>query len=134
LQARYVLLVAAGGSFGTAARLGVSELLPGGGDLPTAVIVINLSGALALGWLLAALHRSRIESPLRKSTQLAVGTGFFGGYTTYSAFAVDTDGLLTNADPLLGLALSAGTAASGVVLGWLGSWLVPRPATGRADR
>lgn len=131
LQLQYVLLVAAGGSIGTAARLGISQLLPGGGALPTAVIAINLSGAFALGWLLAALHRSRIESRLRKSTQLGVGTGFFGGYTTYSAFAVDTDGLLASADPLLGLALSAGTVASGVALGWLGSHLVPRTQVGQ---
>lgn len=116
-----VALVAAGGAVGTGLRLAIGAVLPENDALPLAVVLINLSGAFALGLLLAALRRSGPETPARRATRLAVGTGVLGGYTTYSAFAVDADGLLGTSDPLRGLAVSLGTVVGGVLAAWLGS-------------
>ncbi|WP_106814535.1 fluoride efflux transporter FluC [Microbacterium timonense] len=114
-------LVALGGAIGTGLRLALTAVLPGGGPLPLAVIVINLSGAFALGWLLEALRSPEPESPTRMAARLGIGTGVLGGYTTYSAFAVGTDGLLAMSDPVPGLLLSLATVVGGIVAAWCGS-------------
>jgi CrcB protein len=117
----YIALVGAGGAVGTCLRLAVGAALPGGGPLPVAVILINVSGAFALGWLLEALRSRRPESRWRRAARLGIGTGVLGGYTTYSAFAVGTDGLLTMHDPLSGFASSLATVIGGVFAAWCGS-------------
>lgn len=128
-----IALVAAGGAVGTGLRLAVGAVLPQNGSLPVAVIVINLSGAFALGWLLEALKRPGPESSSRKAARLGVGTGVLGGYTTYSAFAVGTDGLLATEDPLPGLALSLATVAAGILAAWCGA-RIPRSLRRRGRR
>ena len=47
-----------------------------------------------LGVLLEALARRGPDLGRRRDLRLFAGTGVLGGYTTYSTFAVDTDGLL----------------------------------------
>ncbi|MWV47763.1 fluoride efflux transporter CrcB [Rathayibacter sp. VKM Ac-2803] len=94
LRPRAILLVAAGGTVGTAARYGVSLLLPPLGDLPVATIVVNLTGALLLGLLLESLARRGPDDGGRRTLRLLLGTGVLGGYTTYSTFSLDTVALL----------------------------------------
>jgi len=96
------------------------------------VITINVTGAFALGWLTTALHQSGGAPRARKAAQLGLGTGVLGGYTTYSAFAVGTDGLLTGSEPAAGLALSLATVTVGVVAARSGAVLArtPRSRTG----
>lgn len=121
LDIAYISLVAAGGAVGTWLRLTVGDILPNVGPLPVAVIVINLSGAFALGWLLQAIRSAGPESRSHKRLRLGVGTGVLGGYTTYSAFAVGTDGLLAMQNPVPGLALSLATVVGGVLAAWCGA-------------
>jgi CrcB protein len=128
-----ILLVAVGGAVGTVLRIGVGAVLPEAGPLPAAVIVINLSGALLLGWLLEALRRPGPETPGAKAARLGLGTGVLGGYTTYSAFAVGTDALLMMSDPFAGLGVSLATVIGGVFAAWLGS-LIPRLRRPRGGR
>lgn len=120
-EAGSIALVAAGGVAGSGLRLVVGAALPQSGALPVAVIVINLSGAFALGLLLEALRRPGPESRSRRAARLGVGTGVLGGYTTYSAFAVGTDGVLATSEPLPGLLLSASAVVGGVLAAWCGS-------------
>ena len=56
-----------------------------------------VAGAFLLGWLLEALSRGGPDEGRRRAIRLFVGTGIMGGYTTYSSFAVDTDGLIATA-------------------------------------
>lgn len=90
LHWRDIALVGVGGSFGTAARYLVSEGIPGWQGMPTATLVINVVGAFALGLLLERLVRAGSDAGIRHSLRLGLGTGFLGGFTTYSALAVDT--------------------------------------------
>ena len=78
-----VLLIAAGGTIGTAARMAIGLVLPDAG-LPWAVFLANVLGALLIGILTA-----RLPSP---EVRVFLGTGVLGGFTTYSALAV---GILT---------------------------------------
>lgn len=112
---RDVVLVAGGGAIGTAARAGLT--LAVGDELgPAFVPLVNVVGALAIGILFG--WRSRMpESGRAQRAQLFLGTGILGGFTTYSALAVES------ADPAqLGWGVATvlvGTAAAalGVRLG-----------------
>ena len=104
---RRAALAAGGGAVGTAARLGLGMLIADG---PAAVLVANIAGALLLGILTARLPASDLR--------ILLGTGMLGGFTTYSAFAVDSVELWS-ASP----ALAAGYVAASLVGGLLAAWL-----------
>lgn len=122
-----VLLVFAGASAGTATRLAVSLALPREGSLPLAILLINLCGAFALGWLLTALAARGPENSRRKKLRLLLGTGFMGGFTTYSALATDTMLLLTQGDAKTGLLYALGTVLLGALATWCGMLMGSKP-------
>ncbi|MGK5114920.1 fluoride efflux transporter CrcB [Geodermatophilus sp. CPCC 205761] len=81
------LLAAVGGVLGALARWGVATALPSSpGGWPWATLLVNLTGCLLLGALLAVVT-ARSPEPAWVRPLLAVGV--LGGYTTYSAFAVE---------------------------------------------
>ncbi len=99
------LLAALGGALGALARWGVATALPHStGGWPWATLLVNLTGCLLLGALTAALTARSPEPPWARPF-LAVGV--LGGYTTYSAFAVEVVGLA---------GAGAGVLAAGYVL------------------
>src|SRR3954453_18527489 len=81
------LLAALGGALGALARWGVATALsPSPGAWPWATLLVNLTGCLLIGALLAVLL-SRFPTSALLRPFLAVGV--LGGYTTFSTFAVD---------------------------------------------
>ena len=109
---RDVVLVAVGGAIGTAIRAGVTLAL--GDDLgPALVPIINVVGAFAIGVLFG--WRSRMPGSARaQRVQLFVGTGVLGGFTTYSALAVDT-GLLLDGHAGVAVAYALGSVVVGAL-------------------
>ena len=111
-------LAALGGAAGALARWGVATALPHSpGSWPWATLLVNLTGCLLFGALAAALT-ARSPEPAWARPFLAVGV--LGGYTTYSAFAVEIitladGGALAAAVGYLLLSTLGGVAA--VVLG-----------------
>jgi fluoride exporter len=90
--------------------------LPGG--LPWGTFVINVSGSLLAGffavWLLERLE------PARRGFYLLLGTGFCGGYTTFSTFEWETFKLIRDGNWPAALVNVLGSVAAGflgVVLG-----------------
>nr|WP_314844662.1 CrcB family protein [uncultured Microbacterium sp.] len=106
MSLRSVLLVCAGGILGTAARLGLSLVIPDADGLPLATLIANVVGALLIGILTA---RVPATSPLR----LLLGTGALGGFTTYSALAVGSVTLWADT-PLLAIGYALGSVALGI--------------------
>ena len=110
------LLVAAGGAIGSAARYGVSlaglHLL--GPGFPWATLAVNLLGSLLIG-LLAGWQ---VEGQAR----LFWVAGVLGGFTTFSAFSLETMLLWERAPWLAALyvAASVGLGLAAFALGW---WL-----------
>jgi fluoride exporter len=81
------LVVALGGALGALARWAVAEALPSSpGGWPWATLLVNLTGCLLIGVLLAVLLE---RFPTAPWLRLFLATGVLGGYTTYSTFAVD---------------------------------------------
>jgi CrcB protein len=79
--------VAAGGVIGALSRYGLTEAVTHRpNDFPWATLIINVTGCLLIGVLMVVLvevgGRHHLARPF-------LGVGVLGGYTTYSAFAVD---------------------------------------------
>ena len=120
LRWRFIGLVALGGTIGTGIREALALSFPAApGALPVTILVINVVGAFALGLLLESLVRRGPDSGRRRDLRLLMGTGVLGGFTTYSALAVDTATLLGSALPVA-VAYGAGSVVAGGVAAWAG--------------
>ena len=88
-------------------------------DFPFGTLVVNLSGAFALGVLLGAAVPTRVG--------FLLGTGFLGGYTTFSTWMVETERLGEDGQVislLMNLALSWLLGLGAAASGWyVGAWL-----------
>jgi CrcB protein len=123
MTAPLFLLLALAGGVGAAARF----LLDGAiksrtdGTLPWGTIAINLTGSFLLGLLTGAVAANALPD----GWGIVVGTGFLGGYTTFSTASFETVRLMQErkfvAVTVNGLGvLVAATLAAGAGL-WLGS-------------
>lgn len=122
-EGRALAAVAAGGAVGSLGRWLVS-LAAGGAVWGT--LLVNVTGALALGLVIARLEHGEHHPLVRPFAAV----GLLGGWTTYSTFVLDGHTLAGDAlPPLLGylaatLALGLLGALAGLVLGdrlWGGS-------------
>ncbi len=116
-----LLQVAIGGAIGAALRFsaGVGILrLFGQTSFPIAIIVVNILGSFLMGvFVVAAAHRGLTHlSPF-------VMTGLLGGFTTFSAFSLETMTLYERGDfgqALLYVGLSVLLSVMGLALGlWI---------------
>jgi CrcB protein len=110
-----VLAVAVGGAAGSLSRHGTEELVGTSDGLPVETLAVNLVGAFALGVLLEWLALRDPAGRRDEATRLLLGTGFLGGFTTYSALALQTDGLLRDGRVGLALAYALGTIVIGLL-------------------
>jgi fluoride exporter len=134
-----LLVVALGGAIGTACRYGVSMLLgpaaAESGGPPWDTLTVNLTGAGLLGVLVGALLK-RPNAPVL--LRPFAGTGVLGGYTTFSALALETVQRWDSGHPVLAamylvVSIAAGVlaATAGIRIGSAGSaW----PSTLRGRR
>jgi CrcB protein len=106
VDARTVGLVVAGGAVGVLARAALLAPVADPGVVPWVTLGVNAVGSLLLGLLLGLVdgRRPRVRAFL--------GTGVLGGFTTYSAFAVETAAWL--ATPWLAAGLAAASLLAGV--------------------
>ncbi|WP_426363953.1 fluoride efflux transporter CrcB [Streptomyces sp. E-08] len=103
-----VAVVAAGGCIGAVARYGASLVWPTpDGAFPWTVLTVNATGCAVLGVLMVLLtETTTAPHPLLRPF---LGTGFCGGFTTFSTYSLDTQRLLSAGDPARGLLYLGGT-------------------------
>jgi len=88
------LIVMIGDAIGTLARYVVGVLaLPVSRELPWGTIAINITGSFIIG-LFGTLTLAHGRYPVSENVRLFVMVGFCGGYTTFSAFSLQTHDLL----------------------------------------
>lgn len=104
-----VLAVFVGGVVGTALRFALTAFVPQSAHVAT--LVINVAGAFVLGVLVSSLW-AKPSTPLWLKAGL--GTGLLGGFTTFSAIAVDLAAVLP----------SIGTESTGWAFGMIGFFIV----------
>lgn len=101
IAAMKLAAVAAGGALGASLRYTAAAATHAfmGEGFPYGTMVVNVLGSLLIGYLLILLPESEDSIPLLR---LLLITGLLGGFTTYSAFSIETlqliqDGHLTKA-------------------------------------
>jgi CrcB protein len=115
------ILVALAGAAGAAARFVVDGTVRNRWStaFPWATMLVNVTGSLALGLLAGAVLNQGTDAEL----QVVLGTGFCGGYTTFSTASFETFRLLQGQRYTLAalngvgsLALTVGAAALGLLV------------------
>lgn len=109
-------LVALGGALGSLGRWAVGVALPPDAGAPSwSTVLVNVTGAAALGTLLVWLAARR---PGSRRAQPLLGTGFLGGWTTFSAAVLDVQAhLVAGHLAALGLAVVVGLLVPVVAAG-----------------
>jgi CrcB protein len=121
---RQFLLVGAGGALGSMARYGVSfvmskflqETYKFG-----ATFTINIIGSLIIGILFGLTAR---HPAMKEGSYLFLASGFCGGFTTFSSFALENVKLMNGGQSFLAFAYIGLSVVVGLVLCRLGIWLV----------
>jgi len=124
LRYQSLLAVAIGGAVGSLTRWGVLEIAAGADELGSgntadrravlAIFMINVLGSLLLGVLIAQRETMQYDQ------FLAVGTGFAGGLTTFSTFAVEVAAALDSGQFADAVTNSLGTAVIAVLAAGIG--------------
>lgn len=126
-------LVVIGGTFGTAARQALSLAFPPAGGVPYVILGINVGGAFLLGVLLDAVSRRGPDRVRRRTLRLLLGTGFLGGFTTYSALATDAAALVGEGRAGAGGAYALATVLIGAVASYAGIALAAATHRNKAE-
>jgi CrcB protein len=131
-----VLLVAVGGALGSVVRFQIgawaARWWP---NFPAGTLLVNLCGCFLIGLVSAlALKRGAVSDEAR----LLLVTGFLGGFTTFSAFGLETVALLGRGKYLwAGLNVLA-SVVGGLAAVWLGTTAAterePAPVVGSHER
>ena len=122
---KQLLLVGLGGCFGSIARYKLSGLvLHHAVDwrFPLGTFVVNIMGCLVAGILAGLVERHHV---LSADTRLLLFTGLLGGFTTFSAFGVETVFLLRRGEILVATGYVVLSIVVGVGLLWLGMTIIP---------
>lgn len=112
-----LLYVMAGGALGSGLRYCAGLLPFGTGSLPWSTLTVNLVGSFLLGALTAY---GQGTDAARRPLMLFLGPGLCGGFTTYSAFAVETTAMLERHDAMSFATYSAFTFFGGMLMAFLG--------------
>jgi len=119
-----VLIVFGAGGTGCVARYLVG-LAIGRRGFPWATLAVNVVGSFLIVLVFeAALIRKDVPTNL----QLALTTGFLGGFTTYSSFDFETTRLVLDGHVARGAANVAVTLIACFAAGLAGLWLARRVA------
>lgn len=111
------LIVFLGGGLGAAARHGVNLLMGRLVGLPLGTLTTNVLGSFLMGAIIGYLA---FRGEASQHWRLFLTTGLFGGFTTFSAFSLETVLFLERGEfamASLYVAASVGLAAVGLVAG-----------------
>lgn len=124
---REVLLVAAGGAFGSVLRYFISLYIPhlfGRSLLFTGTMTVNILGCVLIGALIQWMDAKQL---MDTGIRLLVLVGFVGSFTTYSTFGLETIDILRDSisNALLYISLHLILGIGGVWLGiFTSQWLM----------
>lgn len=120
--------IAIGGALGAILRHVVSAQMArfAGTGFPWGTFTVNLVGSFLMGVLAALLLRRGEAGPAALVPFLM--TGILGGFTTFSAFSLETFVLVERGRPGLAALYAGGSVAAGLVAVIAGLWLM-RPGS-----
>ena len=118
------LAVAAGGALGSVARFWLTAVMTAltGARFPWGTLLINVLGSFVIG-LVAALTLVPDRVGMHPDLRVFLMVGVCGGFTTFSAFSLQTLELLQNGDGWLAAGYVLGSVVFCLAAVWCG-WLV----------
>ena len=119
-----IIFVLLGGAVGAGFRYQISAIALRnlGPNFPWGTWIVNLLGGLLMGILAGSLVRQFTPEqgePLR----LLLGVGVLGGFTTFSAFSLETANMLIRGQTTLAAAYAVSSVAGSVLLLLVGLYL-----------
>ena len=124
---KQLLLVGLGGALGAVARWRLGGIVlhhTADWKFPLSTFLVNVIGCIIAGVLAGLVIKHDLFTP---DARLFLFTGLLGGFTTFSAFGLETVYLLRRAEYATALAYVALSVSAGVA----GLWLGLRAATDR---
>ena len=118
-----ILLVALGGALGSVARYKLSGLVLHhtiDWRFPAGTFAVNVLGCLVAGVLAGLVERHELFSA---DTRLFLFTGILGGFTTFSAFGLETMFLLRRGEVLIAGSNIVLSVIVGLAALWFGLWV-----------
>lgn len=113
--------IAVAGGIGAAGRFFVDGAIRSrtNGTMPWGTIIINVSGSFLLGLIAGFTGHQLLPEP----AFLIVGTGFLGGYTTFSTASFETVRLIQERKWFAGTLNGLGTLVTATAAAGLGLWI-----------
>lgn len=115
---KQLFAIAAGGALGSVLRYGLSTWVHSfaGRGFPYGTLAVNVLGCLAMGFLFVLLVERMGENSVLRAGLLI---GVLGGFTTFSAFSIETFNLIEQG----ALVKATGNMAASLVLCIGATWL-----------
>ena len=115
---KYALLVFLGGGFGSVLRYLIGKLFQNSlGAFPIGTMIVNVAGSLLIGFFLGVNLKN---GGLSETQTLLLVTGFCGGFTTFSAFAMENKVFLKSGDYVQFISYALGSLILGIAAVILG--------------
>ena len=116
-----LLYVMLGGAVGAGMRFGIGvwSVSALGLGFPWGTLIVNLTGGFLMGLLAGAVVREGAGLPVH----LLLGTGILGGFTTFSAFSLETAALIERGAIGTAATYALASVIGAVVLLFAGLWL-----------
>ncbi len=118
-----LLAIAAGGALGAVARFILSGVISRlvGGAFPWGTLAVNVLGAFLMGAIVGWGVR---VGGLSEALRLFLTTGVMGGFTTFSAFSLESVMLIERGDIGLAVLYAVASVLLTVLFLFLGLWLM----------
>ena len=118
-----ILIVGLGGFIGASSRYFIANFVQG--NIPKTVfpfgtIVVNLIGCLLIGFLVGYLESKNL---LTENVKLFLIIGILGGFTTFSAFGIETLNLVNKGHLLFAFNYVTASVVLGLGSVWFGHYL-----------
>jgi CrcB protein len=112
-------LIAGGGAFGSLLRYALQGWVQrlAGGSFPLGTLAVNVLGCLAIGWLGGFVGGPHL---LREEYRLGLTVGVLGGFTTFSAFGLESFHLANGGQLRLAVFNMLLSCALGLIAVWAG--------------
>ena len=118
---KHILLVFLGGGIGSVLRYIISKSInPIFSNFFLGTFLVNILGCLFIGVILGI---SLKDTFLTQNQTLLLATGFCGGFTTFSTFALENQSFLKNGDIVNFAVYTISSVVVGIIAISLGLWL-----------
>lgn len=116
---KHVLFVGLGGAAGSMLRYFVSVVTAKHytASFPLATFIVNIAGCFIAGLIFGWISHETSEA---ESLKLLLITGFCGGFTTFSAFALENVRLMNSGNMTTAVLYTLASVAVGLLAVWIG--------------